>query len=149
MLEAEQLIVKIYNAFSPFVPLPAGNPVYVNCSAVWGEENVYRELGKKIISVNSPPYLLYGSHRGTGQSTGLLHLQRDLQQHGCMVIYFDTDEKDIDPQDVESTDILLACTHNVLHSLHKAVPSETLDGFVEIERKWVEITLFCSFIQAR
>lgn len=127
MLEAEQLIVKIYNAFSPFVPLPAGSPVYVNCSAVRGDSNVYRELGRKIINSDRPTYQLYGGHRGAGKSTELLRLQKELTQRGCSVIYFDADDKDIDPQDAESTDILLACTRHVLRGLREAAPTEALD----------------------
>lgn len=124
---AEQLIVKIYNAFNPFKPLPAGDPVYVNCSAVRGEENVYRELGKKIINSDIPTYQLYGGHRGAGKSTELLRLEEYLEQRGCFVVYFDANDKDIDPQDAEWTDILLACTRNLLLQLRDHAPPTTLD----------------------
>ncbi|MGB0561044.1 MAG: ATP-binding protein [Spirulinaceae cyanobacterium] len=127
MLTAEQLIVKIYNSFSPFVPLPAGSPVYVNCSAVRGEENIYRELGKKIINSDRPTYQLYGGHRGAGKSTELLRLEEYLQQRGCFVVYFDANDKDIDAQDAEWTDILLACTRNLLLKLRDHAPATTLD----------------------
>jgi hypothetical protein len=33
---------KLYTAFDPFRPLPAGDPAWVDCSAVRGDENVLR-----------------------------------------------------------------------------------------------------------
>lgn len=122
----EQLVTRIYNAFSPFVPLPAGSPRYVNCSAVRGEEDVYRALGRKIINSDRATYQLYGGHRGAGKSTELLRLQKRLEARGCFVVYFDADEQDIDPQDAESTDILLACTRHVLRGLQSYARPETL-----------------------
>jgi hypothetical protein len=38
----------IYNAFDPS-PLPAGSPVYVNCNAVRGGNDVLITLGKKVV----------------------------------------------------------------------------------------------------
>lgn len=43
-----EILKRIYNAFDPFEPLPAGDPVYVNCSAVRGEENILVDVGRHI-----------------------------------------------------------------------------------------------------
>jgi hypothetical protein len=43
---------KLYTAFDPFRPLPAGDPAWVDCSAVRGDENVMRlGLEKLILSL--------------------------------------------------------------------------------------------------
>ncbi|MEM8640711.1 MAG: ATP-binding protein [Cyanobacteria bacterium P01_G01_bin.54] len=120
------LIKKIYNRFSPFEPLKPGSSRYVNCSKVRGEEDVFRELGKKIINSDRTTYQLYGGHRGAGKSTELLRLEEYLDKNGCLVVYFDADLQDVDPQDADSTDILLACTRHVLRKLQNYAQPETL-----------------------
>jgi len=59
---------------------------------------------------------------GWGKSTELLRLKADLEKKGCLVVYFAADEDDIDPEDVQYTDILLACTRHLLKELSFADP---------------------------
>ncbi|MEC4986377.1 MAG: hypothetical protein SAJ37_03755 [Oscillatoria sp. PMC 1068.18] len=96
---SEDIIIEIYNCFHPFVPLPAGDPAYVDCSAVRGDENIFRELGR------------------VGKTTELLRLREYLKDKGCFVVYFGATDKDIDEQDAQYTDILLACTRHILEDL--------------------------------
>ena len=49
MTMSEELITDIYNAFDPFRPLEPGDPLYVSCHDVRGNDDVFRELGKKIV----------------------------------------------------------------------------------------------------
>ena len=112
-----EILKNIYNSFDPFRPLPAGDPVYVNCSAVRGEENILVDLGRHITFANRLTHQLYTGHRGSGKSTELLRLKADLEQQGYLVVYFDAPKSDIDPEDAQYTDILLACTHNLLKAL--------------------------------
>ncbi|NJO10986.1 MAG: hypothetical protein HC840_24850 [Leptolyngbyaceae cyanobacterium RM2_2_4] len=65
----------IYNAFDPFEPLPAGDPVYVNCSKVRGAENILLDLGRQILLSDRLTHQLYTGHRGAGKSTELLRLR--------------------------------------------------------------------------
>jgi len=60
---------------------------------------------------------LYVGHRGAGKSTELLRLQEFLNGRGCFVVYFAADEEDIDPEDAQYTDILLACSRHLLEAL--------------------------------
>jgi hypothetical protein len=60
---------------------------------------------------------LYTGHRGAGKSTELLRLQAYLKEQGYRVVYFAAEEADIDPEDAQYTDILLACTRNLLKQL--------------------------------
>ncbi|ABW27950.1 AAA family ATPase [Acaryochloris marina] len=60
---------------------------------------------------------LYTGHRGAGKSTELLRLAKFLQDHDFQVVYFAADDEDIDAEDAQYTDILLACTRHLLQVL--------------------------------
>lgn len=115
----------IYNAFDPS-PLPAGSPLYVECKEVRGGADVFVELGRRIQRSDKPTCQLYSGHRGGGKSTELRRLQRNLDQKGCLVVYFSAEDEDINPEDVEYTDILLACTRHLLEGLKTADPKPVL-----------------------
>jgi hypothetical protein len=112
-----EILRNIYNSFDPFEPLPAGDPVYVNCSEVRGNENILMDLGRQILLSERRTHQLYTGHRGAGKSTELLRLKADLEKNGYLVVYFAAEEADIDPEDAQYTDILLACTRNLLRQL--------------------------------
>ncbi len=120
------LIGKIYNAFDPFEPLLPGDPAYVECGEVRGDSNIQQDLGRKIILANSPTCQLYAGHRGGGKSTELLRLQKYLEENNCFVVYFSADEEDIDSEDAQYTDILLACTRHLLQDLRDSNPDPIL-----------------------
>lgn len=117
-LASTQLLRDLYNAFDPLQPLPAGDPAYMDCRSVRGDANVLVDLGKKVIRSDRVLCQLYAGHRGTGKSTELLRLKADLEQKGCFVVYFAADNDDIDPENVEYTDILLTCTRHLLEQLN-------------------------------
>lgn len=112
---SEQLIANLANAFKP-VPLPADSPFYVDLKAVRADADVCQDLGRKIIRALPTDYThqLYTGHRGGGKSTELLRLKKYLEQKNCFVVYFAADEDDIDPEDAQYTDILIACTRHLL-----------------------------------
>jgi hypothetical protein len=114
------LITKIYNSFDPSRPLPTGDPQYVDCREVRGDEDIVNDLGKRIRNSDRMTYQLYTGHRGSGKSTELRRLQKSLEDHGFFVVYFEADEEDIDPQNVEYIDILLACTRRFLKDIRSA-----------------------------
>ncbi|NES83084.1 MAG: ATP-binding protein [Moorea sp. SIO2B7] len=110
-------ITEVYNAFNPFKPLQPGDNSYVNCSDVRGHENILLEIGTKIKRSKIPTCQLYTGHRGVGKSTELLRLKKNLETKGFFVVYFGATEGDIDEQDAEYADILLACTRHILEQL--------------------------------
>lgn len=112
-----EILKKLFNSFDPFRPLPAGDPKYVDCREVRGDGDILEELGREIIFSERLTCQLYSGHRGAGKSTELLRLQQDLDNQGYFVIYFAADEEDIDPEDAQYTDILLACTRHLLDGL--------------------------------
>lgn len=131
------LIHKVYNAFHPFQPLPAGDRAYVSCSEVRGDENIFSEIGNAILLSDQPTCQLYTGHRGVGKSTELLRLEEYLKQNGCSVIYFPATEGDIDEIDVHYTDIILACTRNILEKLKNySTPNSVLQW---LQSRWEEL----------
>ncbi|OLT61196.1 P-loop NTPase fold protein [Moorena bouillonii] len=131
------LIKKIYNKFQPFYPLLANDPAYVNCSEVRGDDNIFREIGKIILFSDQPTCQLYTGHRGVGKSTELLRLEDYLQKNGCFVVYFSVTAEDIDEIDTQYTDILLACTRNIVDNLKEyASPNPLLNW---LESRWTEL----------
>lgn len=131
---SEELLIKIYNSFDPFYPLDAVKDadIYVDMSDSRGGADIKRDLGKKIIrSRDSRPMAqLYTGHRGTGKSTELLRLKKYLEEKECYVVYFAADDGDIDPEDAQYTDVLIACTRQLLNELKYADQSKF--------RNWVE-----------
>lgn len=105
---------RLYNAFDPFQPLPVGDSAYVDCNAVRGDGDILQAVGREILLSARKTCQLYAGHRGAGKSTELLRLQKHLNDQGFFVVYFAAEEEDIDPEDVQYTDILLACTKNIL-----------------------------------
>lgn len=115
----------IYNTFTP-EPLPAGSPKYVDFREVRGGNDVSIELGRRIRRSNDSTCQLFSGHLGGGKSTELLRLAAELKQQGCTVVYFSADDDDINPEDVEYTDILLACTRHLLEVVKEADPKPVL-----------------------
>ena len=121
-----QTIIDIYNIFLPFQPLPPGNPLYVNCEELRGDSNIKQQLGRKIIRANTPTCQLYTGHTGSGKSTELLRLKKHLEDKKCFVVYFSADEEDIDSEDTQYSDILLACTRHLLQDVKQTNPDPIL-----------------------
>lgn len=120
MAQNLDILKKLFNTFDPFRPLPAGDPLYVDCREVRGDRDILEELGGEILLSDSMTCQLYIGHRGAGKSTELLRLQAYLNGEDCFVVYFAADEEDIDPEDAQYTDILLACARHLLESLKES-----------------------------
>ncbi|MDZ8078896.1 MAG: ATP-binding protein [Nostoc sp. DcaGUA01] len=131
------LLKRIYNVFDPFRPLPAGDPKYVDCQAVRGDGDILVEIGREILLSDRMTCQLYAGHRGAGKSTELLRLQKHLDEKGCFVVYFAADEADIEPEDAQYTDILLACTRHLLEALKdNASPDSLLEW---LKNRWQDL----------
>jgi hypothetical protein len=136
MTNDAQLLTNIFNAFEPFRALEPNDPVYVDCHAVRGNENIFRELGRNIERSNEPTCQLYTGHRGVGKSTELKRLKADLESKGCRVVYFVADD-DIDEEDSQYTDILLACTRHILEDLRQQTNPAPLLNW--LRSRWQEL----------
>jgi len=134
------ILSQIYNVFNP-TPLPANSKLYVDCKEVRGGSNVLIELGKTIRFSDEPTCQLYTGHRGGGKSTELLRLKQDLETKGCTVVYFSAEDQDINPEDVEYTDILIACTRHLLETIREADPKPVLSWFQERKQAFEDLML--------
>lgn len=117
MVDEFDILTQIFQAFEPSKPLEPGDPAYVMCEDVRGDNNILKDLGNEIRRSEGSTCQLYAGHRGSGKSTELLRLKQYLEEHGCFVVHFAADAEDVDPQDAEYTDILLACTRHLLEAL--------------------------------
>jgi len=107
-----------YNNADPVQPLPAGDPRYVDCTPVRGNEDVVSQMLKKILWAERRfTAQLFTGHRGCGKSTELLRLQARLEEAGYVVLYFESDD-DLDLNDIEYTDLLLTIARRVISDLH-------------------------------
>lgn len=128
---------RLYNAFDPFRPLPAGDPAYVDCHEVRGDGDILETVGREILYSDRKTCQLYAGHRGAGKSTELLRLQQFLDEKGFFVVYFAADEEDIDPEDVQYTDILLACTRNILATFKNKMDSPAILNW--LRERWEDL----------
>ena len=123
-ISEDGLISEIYSAFEPFNPPPEGT--YVNCDNVRGRWNIQRELGNQIVRSQQPTCQLYSGHRGVGKTTELLQLRGFLEKKGYEVVYFEA-QNDVELQDAEYADILLACTKNLVQAIQLKGDNPLLD----------------------
>jgi len=125
------IITAIYNAVDPFQPLEPGDPAYVDCQAQRGDTDILQDMAPAIVRSNRYTCQLYAGHRGAGKSTELLRLKQELERQGCFVVYFAAvgEDGDIDAQDVQYTDILLACARHLIEALKAADPAPLIRWF--------------------
>lgn len=106
-----------YNAVNPDQSLHPGDPRYVDFAPWRGEEQIVDMIAQPIIwagqgrPVQHVKQLLTG-HRGCGKTTELLRLKERLENEGYFVVYFDS-ELEVDMNDVDYADILLATLHQL------------------------------------
>lgn len=136
MADRRDLLKRLFNAFKPFEPLKPGSPVYVDCREVRGDGDVITDLAEHIKLSDNNTCQLYAGHRGAGKSTELLGLKEHLENNGYFIVYFTADEQDINPEDTEYADILLACTRHLLEHLKQANPQPLLDW---LKGRWEDL----------
>ncbi len=129
--DTKQLLDDLYNAFDPFEALQAGDPKYVDCGEVRGEGNIEMDFGNRIRRAKRTSYYLYSGHRGAGKSTELLRLKKYLENENFYVVYFAADQEDIQSEDAQYTDILLACTRHLLEHLNQSANPNRLLEWVQ------------------
>lgn len=122
-----------FNACNPTEPLPAGDVRYVDLEKGRGEEGqAVAECRKRILRSASPLVQLFAGHRGCGKSTELRRLKGQLENDGYTVVLIEA-ETDLDLEDTEPTDVLLALLRGFDAALSEAeieVPKELLQEFL-------------------
>jgi hypothetical protein len=133
---SEKLLTDLFNACNPYYPLPADDPRYVDCQEVRGDDDITVDLGLNIQRSQEMTCQLYAGHFGAGKSTELRRLEKYLKEQGYFVVYFAADEQDINPEDTEYTDILLACTRHLLETIKDADSKPLLDW---MKNRWNDL----------
>ncbi len=134
---SDQILRQLYNVFDPLRPLKPGDSAYVDCRAVRGDGDILEQLGRPIILSDKETAQLYTGHRGAGKSTELLRLKEYLEENKFQVIYFAADDQDIDTEDAQYTDILLACTRYILSELYEKDKEADAKPLVEwLKKRW-------------
>ena len=112
MSEPARTLRDAFNAVDPAQPLQPGDPRYVDCTAVRGDEDVVGTLFNAVTRSDRALHQLCTGHRGSGKSTELLRFKARLEQAGYAVIYFEADD-DLDLNDLEYSDLLLAAARQI------------------------------------
>jgi tRNA uridine 5-carbamoylmethylation protein Kti12 len=115
-----RIIVQLKNEFDPSQPLEPGDPAYVDCTSVRGDDDITVDLGRTITDAQRKTCQIYSGHRGGGKSTELKKLKKWLEERGFFVVYFAAatdDAGDLNLKDTEYSDILLACARNIIDGL--------------------------------
>lgn len=140
MSSITDLLRAAWNAVDPVIPLPSGDPRYVDCKDVRGGDAA-EEMRGIITWSNRNVSLLVTGHRGCGKSTELLRLKSKLEEDGYCVLYFAADE-DLDMNDTIYSDLLLAVARRIVTDLcadHGITLDENLLAKVQ---EWFGTTLY-------
>src|SRR5271156_3265473 len=112
---------RIYAAFDP-APLTADKTdLYVELDHVRGDAGIVRHMSKKIRLANGKPTCqVLAGHKGSGKSTELYRLQRELEDHDpkMFVVFCEADE-DIDRNDVDFPVFLVAIVRQLARQVHE------------------------------
>ncbi len=122
-----------FNACDPGQALPAGDERYMDMSSGRGNKgNPVDQCRNLILRSNTPTCQLFAGHLGCGKSTELQRLRRELEKEGYFVAYFDA-EGDMNFQDTQTTDIILAIIRNLEDLVRKAgisLDKKLMDDFL-------------------
>jgi len=129
-------IQQFYQQCDPATPLEPGDPRYVHPPE--GARGNLDEIGRLTNEVrwsDRPLHLLLAGHRGCGKSTELLRLKQNLESPSeayrpFFVVYFEADEADIDVNDVDLPDVLLAIIRQVSKKLRE-------DLNIDLRESWL------------
>lgn len=119
-----QDIDRFYQQSDPAKPLAPRDPRYIPCEGVRGPGDLVARVANAIRRSEDPMHLLFTGHRGAGKSTELLRLQEKLAHPASVddrffVVYFEADAEDIDVNDVDFPDLLLAMIRQVGKALRE------------------------------
>lgn len=129
-----------YNLSNPVQPLPSGDPRYVDCTPVRGDEDVVTQMFNTITWSDVHVAQLFTGHRGSGKSTELLRLQARLEEADYVALYFEADD-DLDLNDLEYTDLLLSVARRVSSDL-RSKGVRLREELLEDVANWFSETLY-------
>ncbi len=136
-----ELRKKLYNLFDPDT---CRDDLYVSLDEARGSQSVINELANTINLSDKPVYQLLAGHRGSGKSTELIRLKDKLKtgEDKYFVVSFDiVGERDIDPRDVEFSEVLIAIISHLANDIKEAFNEELADTYFKQLFKGINDTL--------
>ena len=128
------LTVEVYRVFDPDEPLPPDKPdLYVDLDDVRGQGAVVKRLANAIRRSAGATCQLLAGHRGSGKTTELLRLQRELET-GSKKKYFTVfceADQDVDRNDVDFPDVLAAIVRQMAMQLRKRAEIKLKPGYFQ------------------
>jgi energy-coupling factor transporter ATP-binding protein EcfA2 len=129
---------KIYQVFDPEPLLANQGRLYVDLDAVRGSTGLIGRLAQNIrLSNHKPICQLIAGHRGSGKSTELRRLQGELEKGAdkfftvfCEIL------EDIEPNDVDFPDVLMAIIRQTAEQLNKRLSIKLKPGY--FKQRWEE-----------
>ena len=123
-------IKKIYQAFDPS-PLEADDTdLYVDLDEVRGSTGLVNKLAQTIKLSETTTTQLLAGHIGSGKSTELRLLQKQLQDEGYFVVFCQILE-DIDERDADFPDVLLAMMRQLARQIKERTEIKLEPGYFQ------------------
>lgn len=112
---------EVYRACDPDKPLSALDERYVDLAGVRGTKVIATTIARRIERCNDGQFYqqLFTGHRGSGKSTELLRLKKELQNRHFFAIYIDVEEL-LDLADIDYLDVLLSIAKQTEEELRKS-----------------------------
>lgn len=118
MTERARTIDETYRACNPDQPLQPDDDRYVDLTESRGTRQIAKSIARNIARSehNAQIKLLFTGHRGSGKTTELLRLQKELEENSFFTIYMDTEEL-LDLVSLSYLDVLVAIAKQVQANL--------------------------------
>ncbi len=123
---------RVYQVFDP-APLGSDQTdLYVDLDDVRGSTGIVQKLADAIRLASGPTCQILAGHRGSGKSTELHKLQRQLEQGGerFFVVFCQSDD-DIDRNDVDFPEVLIAVVRQMAAQLKKRAETSLKPGVLK------------------
>ncbi len=127
----DDLLARVYQAFDPSPLEPEEDDLYIELDDVRGEAGVVARLAKRIqLSGDEYTCQLLAGHHGSGKSTELKRLKRELEtgENPFFVVYCEA-KSDLDVNDVDFPEVLIAIVHQLARQLEEQVGIKLKPGY--------------------
>lgn len=129
---------RIYQVFDPAPLTKDETDLYVDLDKVRGSSGLVNKLAQTIRLSGKPTCQLLAGHRGSGKSTELQRLQAKLESgpEKFFTVFCEILE-DIEPNDVDFPDVLIAIIRQMAEQFHKRLEIRLKPGY--FKQRWEEI----------
>ncbi len=119
--QEEDILQRVHRQFSPEALRIDQQNLYVDLDKVRGDAHPTQRIAKSILLADKPTCQVLAGHRGSGKSTELRWLKKELENKCYFTVLCDTRE-DVDPNDVDLLEVLIA----IMRQLAKQLEAEEI-----------------------